>query len=74
MPFETAALPVMVETVSRKIQEHITDQCLICYDVGVPCGARQDCQDPVALIFPFQASLHSFQRKLRELKEREDTT
>ncbi|XP_057804538.1 uncharacterized protein LOC131019932 isoform X2 [Salvia miltiorrhiza] len=50
-----SALPVMVETVSRKIQEHITDQCLICYDVGVPCGARQDCQDPVALIFPFQA-------------------
>ncbi|XP_042041786.1 uncharacterized protein LOC121787191 [Salvia splendens] len=49
-----SALPVMVETVSRKIQEHITDQCLICYDVGVPCGARQDCQDPVALIFPFQ--------------------
>lgn len=49
-----SALPVMVETVSQKIQEHITDQCLICYDVGVPCGARQDCQDPLALIFPFQ--------------------
>ncbi|KAH6815739.1 hypothetical protein C2S51_020559 [Perilla frutescens var. frutescens] len=49
-----SALPVMVETFSRKIQEHITDQCLICYDVGVPCGARQDCEDPPALIFPFQ--------------------
>ncbi|KAE7995883.1 hypothetical protein FH972_000646 [Carpinus fangiana] len=34
-----AALPVMVETISRKITEHITDQCLICCDMGVPCGA-----------------------------------
>ncbi|XP_059442498.1 uncharacterized protein LOC132174826 isoform X1 [Corylus avellana] len=50
-----AALPVMVETVSRKITEHITEQCLICCDVGVPCGARQACNDPSALIFPFQA-------------------
>ncbi|KAJ1418284.1 PX domain superfamily [Sesbania bispinosa] len=49
-----AALPVMVETVSRKILEHITDQCLICCDVGVPCSARQDCSDPSSLIFPFQ--------------------
>ncbi|KAF3954554.1 hypothetical protein CMV_020119 [Castanea mollissima] len=49
-----AALPVMVETVSRKIQEHITEQCLICCDVGVPCSARQACNDPSALIFPFQ--------------------
>lgn len=49
-----AALPVMVETVSRKIQEHITEQCLICCDVGVPCGARQSCDDPSSLIFPFQ--------------------
>uniref|UniRef100_A0A2N9HVE2 PX domain-containing protein n=1 Tax=Fagus sylvatica TaxID=28930 RepID=A0A2N9HVE2_FAGSY len=49
-----AALPVMVETVSRKILEHITEQCLICCDVGVPCSARQACDDPSALIFPFQ--------------------
>nr|KYP51560.1 Pleckstrin isogenyy domain-containing family M member 3 [Cajanus cajan] len=49
-----AALPVMVETLSRKILEHITDQCLICCDVGVPCNARQDCSDPSSLIFPFQ--------------------
>ncbi|XP_033516746.1 uncharacterized protein [Nicotiana tomentosiformis] len=49
-----AALPVMVDTVLRKIVEHITDQCLICYDVGIPCTARQDCDDPSSLIFPFQ--------------------
>ncbi|XP_050879917.1 uncharacterized protein LOC127083640 isoform X2 [Lathyrus oleraceus] len=51
-----AALPVMVETVSRKILEHITDQCLVCCDVGNPCSARQDCSDPSSLIFPFQES------------------
>ncbi|XP_028769909.1 uncharacterized protein LOC114727369 isoform X2 [Neltuma alba] len=49
-----AALPVMVETLSSKILEHITDQCLVCCDVGVPCSARQDCGDPSSLIFPFQ--------------------
>ncbi|XWS60745.1 hypothetical protein CRYUN_Cryun07bG0062200 [Craigia yunnanensis] len=49
-----AALPVMVETVSRKIQEHIIEQCLICCDVGVPCSAPQSCNDPSSLIFPFQ--------------------
>ena len=49
-----AALPVMVETISKKIMNHITDECLICYDVGVPCGARQACDDPSSLIFPFQ--------------------
>ncbi|KAL7098502.1 hypothetical protein ACP275_09G021700 [Erythranthe tilingii] len=49
-----AALPVMVETVSRKILEHITEQCLVCYDVGIPCSARQDCITPLYLIFPFQ--------------------
>lgn len=49
-----AALPVMVETISKKIVNHITDECLICYDVGVPCGARQACDDPSSLIFPFQ--------------------
>ncbi|KZV45696.1 hypothetical protein F511_26722 [Dorcoceras hygrometricum] len=27
-----SALPVMVETVSRKVYEHITEQCLVCYD------------------------------------------
>ncbi|XP_057442930.1 uncharacterized protein LOC130734499 isoform X2 [Lotus japonicus] len=51
-----AALPVMVETLSRKILEHITDQCLICCDVGDPCSARQDCSDPSSLIFPFQGA------------------
>nr|GMD31438.1 uncharacterized protein LOC109170742 isoform X1 [Ipomoea batatas] len=49
-----AALPVMVETISRKITEHITEQCLICCDVGVPCNARQHCDDLSSLIFPFQ--------------------
>ncbi|CAA0826707.1 Phox (PX) domain-containing protein [Striga hermonthica] len=49
-----SALPVMVETVSRKIQEHITEQCLVCYDAGIPCGARNDCNNPLSLIFPFQ--------------------
>ncbi|PIN20261.1 hypothetical protein CDL12_07053 [Handroanthus impetiginosus] len=49
-----SALPVMVETVSRKIEEHITEQCLVCYDVGIPCCARQDCNNPLSLIFPFQ--------------------
>ncbi|KAK4437246.1 Differentially expressed in FDCP 8 [Sesamum alatum] len=49
-----SALPVMVETVSRKIEEHITEQCLLCYDVGVPCNARQNCSNPLSLIFPFQ--------------------
>lgn len=49
-----AALPVMVETVLKKIVEHITDQCLVCCDVGVPCNARQACNDPSSLIFPFQ--------------------
>ncbi|CAK7328876.1 unnamed protein product [Dovyalis caffra] len=48
------SLPVIVETVSRKILEHITEQCLICCDVGVPCSARQACNDPSSLIFPFQ--------------------
>ncbi|KAH1075532.1 hypothetical protein J1N35_027860 [Gossypium stocksii] len=47
-------LPVMVETVSKKIQEHIIEQCLICCDVGVPCSARHSCIDPSSLIFPFQ--------------------
>ncbi|XP_006344409.2 uncharacterized protein [Solanum tuberosum] len=49
-----AALPVMVETISRKILEHIAEQCLICCDVGIPCNARQACDDPSSLIFPFQ--------------------
>lgn len=49
-----AVLPVIVETVSRKILGHLTEQCLICCDVGVPCGARQACNDPSSLIFPFQ--------------------
>ncbi|OVA20745.1 Phox homologous domain [Macleaya cordata] len=51
-----AVLPVMLETVSRKILEHITQQCLVCCDVGVPCGARQACEDTSSLIFPFQES------------------
>ncbi|KAJ8553896.1 hypothetical protein K7X08_024574 [Anisodus acutangulus] len=49
-----AALPVMVETISRKILEHIAEQCLVCCDVGIPCNARQACDDPSSLIFPFQ--------------------
>ncbi|KAK4362471.1 hypothetical protein RND71_017712 [Anisodus tanguticus] len=48
------ALPVMVETISRKILEHIAEQCLVCCDVGIPCNARQACDDPSSLIFPFQ--------------------
>jgi hypothetical protein len=49
-----AALPAIVETVRRKILEHITEQCLVCCDVGVPCNARQACDDTSSLIFPFQ--------------------
>ncbi|KAJ4840204.1 hypothetical protein Tsubulata_002955 [Turnera subulata] len=52
-----AALPVMVETVSSKILEHITEQCLVCCDVGIPCNARQACSDPSSLIFPFQVDI-----------------
>lgn len=55
-----AVLPVMVETVLSKIRGHITEQCLICCDVGVPCGARQACNDPSSLIFPFQVGHPSF--------------
>lgn len=47
----------MVETVSKKILVHITEQCLICCDVGVPCCARQACDDPSSLIFAFQVSI-----------------
>ncbi|XP_031403547.1 uncharacterized protein LOC116212930 [Punica granatum] len=49
-----AALPTILGTVSKKILEHITEQCLICCDVGIPCSARQACRDPSSLIFPFQ--------------------
>ncbi|XP_072966968.1 uncharacterized protein [Typha angustifolia] len=49
-----AALPIMVETIFNRILEHITEQCLVCYDAGIPCAARQDCNDPSSLIFPFQ--------------------
>ncbi|XP_030495633.2 uncharacterized protein LOC115711434 isoform X1 [Cannabis sativa] len=49
-----AVLPVMVETVLKKILAHITEQCLVCCDAGVPCSARQACSDPSSLIFPFQ--------------------
>lgn len=49
-----AALPIMLETISSKIFEHITQQCLECYDAGVPCAARQACEDPSSVIFPFQ--------------------
>ncbi|XP_015688360.1 uncharacterized protein LOC102722172 isoform X2 [Oryza brachyantha] len=49
-----AALPVKVQTISNRILVHITEQCLVCYDSGVPCAARQACDDPLALIFPFQ--------------------
>ncbi|PKA61707.1 hypothetical protein AXF42_Ash008537 [Apostasia shenzhenica] len=49
-----SALPVMVENISNLILEHITQQCLICYDAGVACAARQACHDPSSMIFPFQ--------------------
>ncbi|KAL1222121.1 hypothetical protein V5N11_009354 [Cardamine amara subsp. amara] len=49
-----AALPAIMETVRRIIVEHITEQCLVCCDVGVPCCARQACDDTSSLIFPFQ--------------------
>ncbi|XP_010515132.1 PREDICTED: uncharacterized protein LOC104791032 isoform X2 [Camelina sativa] len=52
-----AALPAIVETVRKKIVEHITEQCLVCCDVGVPCNARQACDDTSSLIFPFQSGL-----------------
>ncbi|KAL2935959.1 Pleckstrin homology domain-containing family M member 3 [Bienertia sinuspersici] len=49
-----AALPAILEAVSKKIQEHITELCLECCDNGIPCGARQACDNPCSLIFPFQ--------------------
>jgi len=49
-----AVLPVKMHTISNRILEHITEQCLVCYDAGVPCAARQACDDPLSLIFPFQ--------------------
>ncbi|KAJ3691630.1 hypothetical protein LUZ61_020794 [Rhynchospora tenuis] len=49
-----AGFPVMVERLHKKIEEHITQQCLVCYDAGVPCAARNSCHDPLSLIFPFQ--------------------
>lgn len=52
-----AALPTILETIMKKIQEHITEQCLVCCDVGVPCGARQSCDDISSLIFPFQVKI-----------------
>ncbi|KAG0485628.1 hypothetical protein HPP92_009707 [Vanilla planifolia] len=49
-----AALPMMAENISNLILEHITQQCLVCYDSGIPCSAHQACHDPSSLIFPFQ--------------------
>ncbi|CAA6665534.1 unnamed protein product [Spirodela intermedia] len=49
-----SALPTLVEMVEGKILTHIAQQCLICYDSGTPCAARQTCEDPSSLIFPFQ--------------------
>ncbi|KAJ4802305.1 hypothetical protein LUZ62_014871 [Rhynchospora pubera] len=49
-----AGFPVMVERLHKKIEEHITQQCLVCYDAGVPCAARNSCHNPFSLIFPFQ--------------------
>jgi len=49
-----AALPVKVQTISNRILLHVSEQCLVCYDAGIPCAARQACDDPLALIFPFQ--------------------
>ncbi|KAF9605249.1 hypothetical protein IFM89_015141 [Coptis chinensis] len=65
---EYTALPIMVETVSTKILEHITQQCLVCCDVGIPCGARHACKDPSSLIFPFQG-INFMDRKTRIPKE-----
>lgn len=60
----------MLETVSRKILEHITEQCLICCDVGIPCSAKQACIDPSSLIFPFQVGLYgtAFAKKLLDFQ------
>ncbi|XP_057519495.1 uncharacterized protein LOC130800147 isoform X1 [Amaranthus tricolor] len=49
-----AGLPTILEAVLKKIEEHITELCLECCDHGVPCGARQACDNPSSLIFPFQ--------------------
>ncbi|MQL96585.1 hypothetical protein Taro_029265 [Colocasia esculenta] len=48
------ALPTLVKTIQIKILDHIAQHCLICYDSGVSCAARQACEDPSSLIFPFQ--------------------
>ncbi|KAL4198750.1 hypothetical protein AMTRI_Chr03g47580 [Amborella trichopoda] len=51
-----AVLPDLMETLSKRILDHITQQCLVCCDIGEPCGARLACEDPSSLIFPFQDS------------------
>lgn len=53
-------LPTILEAVLKKIEEHITELCLECCDHGVPCGARQACDNPSSLIFPFQVFLSHF--------------
>eukprot|EP01018_Ginkgo_biloba_P009366 Gb_37964 [translate_table: standard] len=49
-----AALPSLMEAVSKKIYMHITQQCSICREVGESCGAQLKCEKSSLLIFPFQ--------------------
>lgn len=49
-----AALPSLMETLSKKIYVHITQQCSICREVGELCGAHLNCEKRSSLIFPFQ--------------------
>ncbi|KAH9325545.1 hypothetical protein KI387_005723, partial [Taxus chinensis] len=49
-----AALPSLMETVSKKTSVHITQKCSICREVGEMCGAQLTCEKPSSLIFPFQ--------------------
>lgn len=49
-----AALPSLMEILSKKIYAHITQQCSICREVGELCGAHLKCEKRSSLIFPFQ--------------------
>ncbi|XP_057858996.2 uncharacterized protein LOC131067845 isoform X1 [Cryptomeria japonica] len=49
-----AALPCLMEALSKKIYVHITHKCSICHEAGDLCGAQLKCEKPSSLIFPFQ--------------------
>jgi len=48
-----AAIPAIIEHISSKIQDHIMQECMICYEIGIPCAAQQNCSGTSSTIFPF---------------------